>query len=68
MATHREILQDAIRKLQEVYDTANYLRDHSTGEMQAEYNNVRRHLPTIWGFLQKIDDKLIPDSLAKEEL
>jgi hypothetical protein len=34
--THREILQNAIGKLQEVYDTANQLRDHSTPEMQEE--------------------------------
>jgi len=66
--THRERLQDAIKKLNEVYDEAGYLRDHSTLEMQEEYNNVRKYLPSIWGFLQKIDDKLIPDSLAQERL
>lgn len=68
MPTHREILQDAISKLHEVYDTAGYLRDHSTREMQEEYNNVRRYLPEIIEFLRKIDDELISDSLAKEEL
>jgi len=66
--THRERLQDSINKLQEVYEEAGYLRDHSTSEMQAEYNNVREYLPHIWGFLQKIDDKLIPDSLAQEKI
>jgi tRNA A58 N-methylase Trm61 len=66
--THREILQDAIEKLQQVYDTANRLRDHSTPAMQQEYNNVRRDLPSIWGYLQKIDNNLISDSMAHKEL
>ncbi len=66
--THREKLQNAIAKLQEVYDTCNHLRDHSNSEMQQEYNNVKRYLPEIWGFLQKIDNEIIPDSLSREEL
>lgn len=68
MATHRKRIQESIKKLQEVYNEAGYLRDHSTDEMQVEYNNLREYLPLIWAFLQKIDDKLIPDSLAQEEL
>ena len=66
--THRERLQNAIKNLQNVYDETGVLRDHSTTQMQEEYNNVRLYLPAIWGFLQKIDDKLIPDSLAQEKL
>lgn len=66
--THRERLQQAIKALNEVYDQCEYLRDHSTTEMQAEYNNVRQYLPSINNFLKKIDDKLIPDSLAQEQL
>lgn len=66
--THRERLQASIKKLQEVYDETGLLRDHSTTQMQEEYNNVRNYLPAIWGFLQKIDDKLIPEELAQEEL
>ncbi len=66
--THRERLQKSITKLQEVYDEAGYLRDHSTSEMQAEYNKIREYLPAIWGILQKVDNNLIPDSLANERL
>ena len=68
MATHREKLQAAIQCLQDVYDEAGYLRDHSTEPMQIEYNKVREFLPYIWRSLQMIDNKLIPDSLAEEEL
>lgn len=68
MSTHREILQECIEKLQEVYDTVNRLRDHSTSEMQHQYNNVRRDLPNVWGYLQKIDNNLISDAMAEKEL
>jgi hypothetical protein len=68
MATHREKLQAAILSLQDVYDEVEYLRDHSTEPMQIEYNKVREYLPYIWRILQKVDNKLIPDSLAKKEL
>jgi hypothetical protein len=68
MATHRVKLQTAIEQLQQVYDEVGYLRDHSTEKMEIEYNKVREYLPHIWGFLQTVDNKLIPDSLANEEL
>lgn len=68
MPTHREKLQEAILKLQEIYDLAGSLRDHSTLEMQREYNNVRRELPNIWGYLQKIENNLLSDSHAEQEL
>jgi hypothetical protein len=66
--THRSRLQTSIKGLQEVYDEVGYLRDHSTAEMQNEYNKVREYLPLIWKILQKVDDKLLPDALAQEEL
>lgn len=68
MATHRERLQKAIQDLQKVYDEVEYLRDHSTTEMQEEYNQVRKYLPAIWSILQKVDNKLIPESLAQQEI
>lgn len=66
--THRERLQLQIQKLQEVYDEIEYLRDHSTSDMQNHYNRVRGVLPDVWHVLQVIDDKLIPDALANEKL
>jgi hypothetical protein len=66
--THRERLQNSIANLQEVYDEVGYLRDHSTPEMQTEYNKVREFLPAIWAILQKVDNKLIPESIANKQL
>ena len=68
MATHRERLQAAVLKLQEVYGEVGYLRDHSTSEMKKEYNQVRENLPSICGYLQNVDNRLIPDGLANELL
>lgn len=66
--THRKEIQSSIAKLQEVYDTAGKLRDHSTPQMQKEYNNVRRALPTVWEYFQIIDNNLISDEMAKDEV
>lgn len=66
--THRERLQRATNQLTEVYEEVGYLRDHSTTEMQHEYNRFREYLPALRGILVKIDNKLIPDSLANKEL
>ena len=66
--THRHKLQKCIADLQAVYDQMSYLRDHSTLEMQEEYNNVRRKLPDVWKHLQNIDNNLIPQALADTEL
>ncbi len=66
--THRERLQNAISKLQEVYDEVGYLRDHANPEMKAEYNKVREHLPSVWKYLQNVDNRCMPKVLADEEL
>lgn len=66
--THRERLQQAIQQLNDIYEEVGFLRDHSTPEMQAEYNLVRQHLPSIQGILTKIDNKIIPEALAQQEL
>ena len=68
MATHRDRLQAAVLKLQEVYDEVGYLRDHSTMEMKDEYNKVREVLPSVWKYLQNVDNRHIPEALANEEL
>lgn len=65
---HRERLQASIARLQEVQDEVGYLRDHATPEMKTEYTKVREFLPIIWGFLQKVDNELMPDSISKQEL
>lgn len=68
MATHRERLQKAIEDLQNIQDEVRYLRDHATLEMKEEYNKVIEYIPLIWQPLQKVDNKLIPDSLANEDI
>jgi predicted metal-dependent hydrolase len=68
MRTHRERLQKAIEDLQNVQDEIRYLRDHATLEMKEEYNKVIEYLPLIWAPLQKVDNKLMPNSLAQEKL
>lgn len=66
--THRERLQKSINKLQEVYDEIGYLRDHATPAMQQQYNEVRKFLPVIWSHLQKVDNNIMPDEIAKQKL
>lgn len=57
--TFRQALQIQIKALQEIYDNAEGLRDLATGEDEKyAFNNLRRHLPNLWGPLQKLDNSL----------
>lgn len=56
--TYREAIQIQIKALQDIYDHAEALRDVATEDEKEAFNNIRRHLPSVWGPLQKIDNAL----------
>lgn len=64
--TYRTAVQIQIKALQEIYDNMGYLRDKATMEDKEGFDYVRRHLPAVWGALQKVDNETtIPDHKLK---
>ena len=56
--TYRDAIQIQIKALQDIYDHAEALRDVATEDEKEAWNNVRRLLPSVWGPLQKVDNRL----------
>ena len=57
--TFRQALQIQIKALQEIYDNAEGLRDLADDENEKfAFNNLRKHLPGLWGPLQNLDNRL----------
>jgi len=64
--TYRERIQGLLRKINEVYDEAEALRDYADLDEKYAWNGLRGSLHEPAGFLQKLDRQLSDDRAQME--
>jgi hypothetical protein len=62
--TYREAIQIQIKALQDIYDNSEALRDVASEFEKEAWNNLRRHLPSLWRPLQVMDNALSDPAAA----